>query len=79
MFYIIKGNQLGGRTMGFRFRKSIKIAPGIKLNIGKKGVSVSIGKRGANVTLGKTGVRTTVGAPGTGMSYTKHRPFKKKR
>jgi len=65
--------------MGFRFRKSIKITPGIKLNIGKKGVSVSIGKRGANVTLGKTGVRTTVGAPGTGMSYTKHRPFKKKR
>lgn len=64
--------------MGFRFRKSIKVAPGIRINLGKKGASVSVGKRGANVTVGKTGVRTTVGAPGTGLSYTKHNAFKGK-
>ena len=29
--------------MGFRFRRSIKILPGIRLNFGKRGVSTSIG------------------------------------
>jgi hypothetical protein len=56
--------------MGFRFRRSIKILPGIRLNFGKRGVSTSIGVRGAHVTIGKTGTRTTVGLPGSGLSYT---------
>jgi hypothetical protein len=56
--------------MGFRFRRSIKILPGIRLNFGKRGVSTSIGVRGAHVTFGKTGTRTTVGLPGSGISYT---------
>jgi hypothetical protein len=56
--------------MGFRFRRSIKILPGIRLNIGKRGVSTSIGVRGAHVTLGHGQVRETVGLPGTGLSYT---------
>ena len=29
--------------MGLRFKKSIKIAPGIKFNIGKKSLGLSIG------------------------------------
>jgi hypothetical protein len=56
--------------MGFRFRRSIKILPGIRLNFGKRGISTSIGVRGAHVTFGKTRTRTTVGLPGSGMSYT---------
>lgn len=56
--------------MGLRFRRSIKIVPGVRVNLGKKGASVSVGRRGANVTVGKTGVRTTVGLPGTGLSHT---------
>ena len=56
--------------MGFRFRRSIKILPGIRINLGKRGVSLSAGVRGANITVGKNGTRTTVGIPGTGMSYT---------
>ena len=56
--------------MGFRFRRSIKILPGIRLNFGKRGISTSIGVRGAHVTFGKTGTRTTVGLPGSGISYT---------
>jgi hypothetical protein len=56
--------------MGFRFRRSIRILPGLRLNIGKRGVSTSIGVRGAHVTFGKTGTRTTVGLPGSGLSYT---------
>jgi len=56
--------------MGFRFRRSIKILPGIRLNFGKRGVSTSIGVRGAHVTFGKSGTRTTVRLPGSGISYT---------
>jgi hypothetical protein len=56
--------------MGFRFRRSIRILPGIRLNIGKRGISTSIGVRGAHVTFGKTGTRTTIGLPGSGLSYT---------
>jgi hypothetical protein len=56
--------------MGFRFRRSIKILPGLRLKIGKRGVSTSIGVRGAHVTFGKIGTHTTVGLPGSGLSYT---------
>jgi hypothetical protein len=56
--------------MGFRFRRSIKIAPGVRWNVGLRGSSVSVGGRGATVNFGKRGVRTTVGIPGTGLSYT---------
>lgn len=64
--------------MGFRFRKSLKIAPGVKLNIGKKGItSVSIGKRGASVNINKKGTRSNIGIPGTGISHTSYTPHKK--
>jgi hypothetical protein len=56
--------------MGFRFRRSVKILPGIRLNFGKRGISTSVGVRGAHVTFGRTGTRTTVGLPGSGISYT---------
>jgi hypothetical protein len=56
--------------MGWRFRKSIKILPGVRWNLGKKGSSVSVGRRGMSVNFSKRGTRTTVGIPGTGLSYT---------
>ena len=53
--------------MGFRFRKSIKLFPGFKINLTHKGISsASIGKPGASVNIGKKGTRTSVGIPGTG-------------
>ena len=57
--------------MGFRFRKSFRIAPGIRINISKKGLSsVSLGGRGATLNVGSdSGSRVTVGIPGTGLSY----------
>jgi hypothetical protein len=54
----------------FRFRRRIKIAPGVHWNIGKKGSSLSFGGRGVTYTMGPQGSRTTVGIPGTGVSYT---------
>lgn len=60
--------------MGFRFRRTIRIMPGVRLNVGKRGVSASVGVRGAHVTVGATGIRKTVGVPGTGMSWTSFEP-----
>lgn len=57
--------------MGFKFRKRIKIAPGISVNISKNGItSATIGKPGSSVNVGKRGVKATAGIPGTGLSYT---------
>jgi hypothetical protein len=55
--------------MGFRFRKSIKLFPGVRINLSKTGASTSIGSPGATVNLSRRGVRGTVGIPGTGLSY----------
>lgn len=65
--------------MGFNFRKSLKIAPGVKLNITKKGISsLSVGKNGARVNIGKKGVKTTAGIPKTGLSYSKFSNYENK-
>lgn len=64
--------------MAFRFRKSIKIAPGIRINLTKKGVSsVSVGKRGATMNIGKKGTRGTVGIPNSGLSYSSYKSHTK--
>ena len=38
------------------FRKRIKIAPGVNLNLSKGGISTSFGVKGASVSVGKRGV-----------------------
>jgi hypothetical protein len=58
----------------FRFRRSIKILPGVRWNIGKNSTSFSFGPRGLKYTIGTQGSRTTVGIPGTGLSYTHVQP-----
>jgi hypothetical protein len=63
------------RAMGLRFRRSFRLIPGIRLNLGKSGVSTSIGRRGAWFTVGPKGARATVGIPGTGLSYTEQSPW----
>jgi Flp pilus assembly protein TadB len=56
--------------MGTRFRKSVKLAPGVRVNFGKKSSSISFGGKGARYTVSTTGRKTsTVGVPGTGLSY----------
>lgn len=56
--------------MGFRFRKSMKIAPGIRLNISNKSAGISFGGKGLRHSVRSTGRQTTsVGVPGTGISY----------
>ena len=55
--------------MGLNFRKSIKIAPGIRVNVSKRAIKCFCGWEGARVNVSKKGTRTTVGIPGTGLSY----------
>lgn len=57
--------------MSFRFRKSFKLAPGVKINLNKKSSSITFGKKSVHKTFSSTR-RTTnsVGIPGTGIHYT---------
>jgi hypothetical protein len=56
--------------MGWQFRRSLRLGPGVRLSLGKKSASVSFGVKGARYTTGTRGRRVTVGLPGTGLYYT---------
>jgi Protein of unknown function (DUF4236) len=43
--------------MGFFFRKSLKIAPGIRLNLSKRGGGISFGPRGTKISVDARGKR----------------------
>lgn len=56
--------------MGLRYRKSVSLFPGVRLNFGKTGMSVSTGVPGFRKTYHTSGrVTTSVGIPGTGLYY----------
>jgi Protein of unknown function (DUF4236) len=57
--------------MAFRFRKSFKLVPGVRVNLSKRGASLSLGGRGFTTNLSSRGVRQTFSLPGTGMSWSK--------
>lgn len=54
--------------MGLRFRRSFKLAPGIRMNLSGSGMSWTLGPRGASVNLGKRGTYFNAGIRGTGLS-----------
>lgn len=54
--------------MAFRFRKSIRLAPGVRMNFSSRGVSTTIGPRGASVNFSSRGTYLNAGIPGTGLS-----------
>lgn len=54
--------------MAWRFRKSIGLGKGIRLNFGKKSIGLSIGGKGLHMGINsKKGVYTSAGIPGTGL------------
>nr|DAL70037.1 MAG TPA: Protein of unknown function (DUF4236) [Caudoviricetes sp.] len=58
--------------MGMRFRKSIKLIGGTKLNLSKSGIGISTGVKGFRISKNTSGrSRVTASLPGTGLSYTK--------
>ena len=57
--------------MGFRYRKSINLGGGFRINLSKSGVGYSWGTKGFRVTKTAKGTtRRTFSIPGTGLSYT---------
>jgi len=59
--------------MGFRMRKSMKIAPGVRLNVSKSGVGASVGGKGGRYSAHSSGRRTTTLGSGVvpGVYYQK--------
>ena len=56
--------------MGFRYRKSINLGGGFRINLSKSGVGYSWGVKGYRVTKTAKGTtRKTASIPGTGISY----------
>ena len=56
--------------MGLRFRKSIKLGGGFRLNLSKSGVGYSWGTKGFRISKSAKGrTRKTFSVPGTGISY----------
>jgi hypothetical protein len=58
-----------GVGMGLRFRRSIRLMPGVRVNLGLTRASLSLGRRGLTYNIGTKGSRITVGLPGSGISY----------
>lgn len=57
--------------MGWRFRRSVSIGKGVRINFNKNSVSISGGGRGLRYTVNSKGQATrTIGIPGTGLYYT---------
>lgn len=50
-----------------RFRKSIKICKGLKVNLSKSGLSATVGGRGLSFNYGKKGGYVNASIPGTGL------------
>lgn len=56
--------------MGFRYRKSIRLGGGFRINISGSGVGYSWGVPGYRITKTANGkIRQTTSIPGTGLSY----------
>lgn len=50
-----------------RYRKSVKICKGVRVNFSKSGPSVTVGGRGCSVNFGNKGTYLNTGIPGTGF------------
>lgn len=58
--------------MGFRMRKSIRVAPGVRLNVSRRGVGASVGAGGVRYSAHSSGRRTVSARTGIpGVTYQK--------
>ncbi len=55
--------------MGWRFRQSFKVFPGVRLNLSGRGLSATIGNGSASVNISSRGADAKLNIPGTGLSY----------
>lgn len=66
------------KDMGWRFRKSVKLPLGFRVNFSKTGIGYSWGMKGYRKTVTANGrLRTTYSIPGTGISYVEEEKIEK--
>jgi hypothetical protein len=53
--------------MSWRFRKTFKVIPGVKLNLTARGLSATLGASPLSVNVGPRGVYRNISIPGTGI------------
>lgn len=54
--------------MGWRYHRSVRLLPGLRLNLGMRGMSLTAGIPGLSVNVGPRGVYRNLGLPGSGFS-----------
>ena len=55
--------------MGFRFRRTFKILPGVTFVFGMRSVGLNVGTLGVHVSINSKGkITRSIGIPGTGLS-----------
>jgi hypothetical protein len=59
--------------MPLRMRRSVRLAKGVRLNLGKRGASLSVRNGPITTNIGRKGTRHTISARGTGLSYSTKR------
>ena len=65
--------------MGVKFRKSVKLGSGVRVNLSKRGVGISAGNKYIRATKrAGGGTYATFTAPGTGLSYRTKETYAKK-
>ena len=65
--------------MGWRFRKSLNLGGGVRLNFNKKSTGISFGTKGARYSVNSNGRKTvSFGIPGTGLYWTESKSGKTK-
>ncbi len=52
-----------------RLQRRIRVAPGVRVNLGLTGISTSFGPPGASITAGTRGISSNLGLPGTGLYH----------
>jgi hypothetical protein len=50
--------------MGFRMRKRITVAPGVRVNVSKRGIGASVGGKGGRYSVHSSGRRTVSAGSG---------------
>jgi Protein of unknown function (DUF4236) len=66
------GSSEAALIMSLRFRRSLRIAPGVRLNLGLHGAGLSVGPRGLHVGVNRRGIYSSAGIPGTGLYAVHH-------
>jgi len=55
--------------MGLRFRRTLRLAPGLRIRLNNHGPTLSIGPRGANLNFSRRGIHSHAGVPGSGVYH----------